>query len=227
MDSTKPLSALSADATARRLSQTASSVTSMQRATMSGIGAAVQRTAQREEMLRHIAEGTRTLREENGHMESILSEEHRMLSNEDVCAILNQQFVGITQSSLLASRKPPVRLPCRQHRTLLGGSRTVGGLLLQSGGGGGGEGGASAMELETQVQTERRRDAVATVRGLQPSALPATTTPNAVPMGSVNYRVLLEQQQEMHQKMQAATTVYRDLVKEVVRTQQRIGEGIV
>lgn len=204
---------------------------------MSGIGAAVHRTALREEMLRSIAEGSRTLREENEHMEEILSEEHRMLSNEDVCGILNAQFVGVTQSALLASRKSPVRLPCRQHKILLSGTKTLS--VFQGNGpetcsAEEGEGkrhmmpSSAVVEMAAAKQADHRRSAVATVRGLQPAASTvAANLPVHVGTGSVNYRVILEQQQEMHAKMERDASGYQDLVREALRNQRRIGEGIV
>lgn len=221
----------------RRTSQSASSVTSANHGAhqVSGLGLAVQRSQQRLELLRDIASGTAALQEENAHMVDILSEEHRMVSNADVSAILCNMFVGRHASSILSSRKPPVRLPFRQYKN--GGSAaarkamedvlappahedsapTLGDTRASS---------SNAIVIPSDAElgstVAARRSHVASIRGL--------STRNAKDKrhegGRVNYRVLLEQQAEEISRIDRDSKDYREMVRSVVHSQQRIGEGL-
>lgn len=167
-------------------------------------------------------------------MEDILSEEHRMMTNADVSAILSNMFVGRHASSILSSRKPPVRLPFRQYKN--GGSSEVRALMedtyspvstsrTQ----------ASAIAESTSnsivIPTDdvlsnsiaSRRSHVASIRGLT-SHRPTKDTRHEG--GKVNYRVLLEQQSEEIQQIDRNSVAYREMVRSVVHSQQRIGEGL-
>lgn len=233
-------------APAARTSRSGSSVTSHGARGLSGIGMAVLRTQQREQMLHEISDGHKVLAEENGHMEEMLSEDHHMVSNADVCEILRNQFVGLAQSSILANRKSPVRIPCRVQRQLLKGRPVE-------------QTESFLSEDEATRKVGEKRAIVGSLRGLLPvaSSVPQTSLPEKhapqqqqpgkrearahgaspyiAPLApvisntasSINYRVMLEQQAEMNDRIKQQSGSYNELLREVVRYQQRIGEGIV
>lgn len=220
----------------RRTSQSASSTTSATAhgAQASGVGLAVLRSQQRLEMLRDITSGTAALREENAHMEDILSEEHHMVTNADVSAILCNMFVGKHASSILSSRKPPTRLPFRQYKN--GGSGAARALLedvfspgastSRTQASGIAESTSNSIYIPTDEElgnsVASRRSHVAAIRGLSNRQAKDARHEG----GRVNYKVLLEQQSEEIQKIDRNSVAYKEMVKAVVHSQQRIGEGL-
>jgi hypothetical protein len=217
----------------RRTSQSASSVTSATYGgahQVSGLGLAVQRSQQRQELLRDIATGTAMLREENMHMEDILSEEHQMVTNADVSNILRNLFVGKHASSILSSRKPPVRLPFRQYKN--GGSATARALMEDTLASPtplttvGGDAPINTVVIPTNEElgdtVAARRSHVAAIRGLATKQ----ARDGRHEGGRVNYRVLLDQQDEEIRRIDRDSKAYREMVREVVHSQQRIGEGL-
>jgi hypothetical protein len=184
-------------------------------------------------MLRDISSGTAALREENAHMEDILSEEHHMVTNADVSAILCNMFVGKHASSILSSRKPPVRLPFRQYKN--GGSSAARALMedafspvstSRTQASGVAESTSNSIVIPTDEElgssVASRRSHVAAIRGLSNRQ----TKDARHEGGRVNYKVLLEQQSEEMQTIGKNSVAYKEMVRTVVHSQQRIGEGL-
>lgn len=222
----------------RRASQGGgSSVTSHTTASNNGIALAVLRTQQRHQLLDEIEHGYQTLCTENRHMEDILSEEHHMVSNADVSVALSSMFVGVHNSSILTARKSPQRLPFRKSviaaRSAAAASASSAGdpqikgsrmgalspSLLES------HSAEVAQTLNFAVQRSRQTQERGLVLPSSNGVIPKKGPP-PLNCGSVNYKVLLEQQQELNSQILRDRVAYHHMVEDVVRKQSKIGEGI-
>jgi hypothetical protein len=134
---------------------------------------------------------------ENGMMEEILRERHRMLTNADLALIVGSVMVnkeGGVNSSILAARRPPV-IRSRQ--------RALGALAVRD------------AAADGAGEDADRRPALPT-RSATPS--------NRISTGRVNFAVLAEQQREMLQKTDDARYMYDRMIADFFTKQQSLSD---
>jgi hypothetical protein len=192
----------------------------------SGIALAVALHKRTSDIIREIRAGQAALEEENKHMEEILSEEHHMVSNNDISHVLCNLFVEQRRSAILAARRPVERrkrfrklcdLPLRKpdpletHQAPVMEGDAAAGLhkYLEK---------YSAME---DTRARLRHEDARLQRGVLPIPGPRTSaSPN---YGKVNYSILLEQQRDMHSEIERNHVGYKQMVSRHIRNQENFG----
>ena len=200
---------------ARPPSEGRSSVSSLHNG--SGLAAAVEKRLEARRMMGDIAEGRRVLAEENMHMEEMLSEEHHMVTNTDLAAILGDIFGN--KSAILETRKPVERLSLRFK-----GLTSEAALVRHKP-----QGATTNADLTRQIvdhdkllrEATEKEHALSLAnrvqRGLVPQDRAVDQLSRQPPSGKVNYAAMLEQQRDMADQCDVQRRIYHTMIKEYVK----------
>uniref|UniRef100_A0A7S1Q7K2 Uncharacterized protein n=1 Tax=Neobodo designis TaxID=312471 RepID=A0A7S1Q7K2_NEODS len=193
----------------------------------------VERNRATHEMASETKAAVKYVTTENGMMEEILREKHRMLTNNDLAVIVGSVMHskdGALNSSILAARRPP-DMKCRKlalgaHAML---SRTPtpdpGAALARVAGAS-----VESSSMQRMSPAQRLRASAGTADSparisLAEHQLPGQRPPsNRIPTGRVNFEVLTSQQQVELRKTEESRRTYDRMINEFVSKQQGLSD---
>ena len=190
----------------------------------------VDRNRATREMADETKAAVRYVTTENGMMEELLREKHRMLTNTDLAVIVGSVMQGKdggVNSSILAARRPP-ELRCRRlalgaHGLRSSSTSPAPGAVAQVA-----DGTSRSTQRSASVSTLRASPAVgdsparvSLADHRQPSQRPPS---NRIPTGRVNFQVLTAQQQVDLRRTEDSRKAYDRMINEFVSKQQGLSD---